>query len=53
MTWRNTEFSFLDESIAHEAKQMQFEEIFIWEKNEKKPDEFRYSMTIANNLLVG
>ena len=40
MTWRNTEFSFLDESIAHEAKQMQFEEIFIWEKTKEKPANF-------------
>ena len=26
---------------------MQVEEIFIWEKNERKTGEFRYSMTIT------
>ena len=31
---------------------MQVEEIFIWEKNERKTGEFRYSPTIANSSLV-
>ena len=32
---------------------MQVEEIFIWEKNETKTGEFRYSMTITNSPPVG
>ena len=31
---------------------MQVEEIFVWEKNERKTGEFRYSMTIAISPLV-
>ena len=31
---------------------MQVEEIFIWEKNERKRHEFLYSMTITNSPLV-
>ena len=31
---------------------MQVEEKFIWEKNERKTGEFRYSMTITNSPLV-
>ena len=30
---------------------MQVEEIFIWEKNERKTGEFRYSMTITRPTL--
>ena len=29
---------------------MQVEEMFIWGKNERKTDEFSYSMTITNSL---
>ena len=31
---------------------MQVEQIFIWGENERKTDEFRYSMTITIRLLV-
>ena len=31
---------------------MQVEEIFVWEKNERKTGEFRYSMTITIRLVV-
>ena len=31
---------------------MQVEEIFIWEKNERKTGEFRYSITITISRLV-
>ena len=31
---------------------MQVNKIFIWEKNDTKTGEFRYSMTITNSPLV-
>ena len=31
---------------------MQVEEIFMWEKNERKTGEFCYSVTITNSPLV-